>query len=547
MAEIKGSSIIFRLKKAYLLATGFLMFFILVCSLIIILAINDNLTHADMINVAGRQRLLSHNINRCAFGIFLSETPERLEKYRMELSTSLELWMSVNRQLGELGQNKKNRNLFTPDVKNSYESITACQQSMADSASEILSLSAIPGFGREDLKPNLNIIMGMEQRYLNGTNRMVSLLEYQAEKSILKFRNMIFIMLLSAIMLLGGNIHFIFRPMQRFISRSINEIKRGQERIEKLAMTDELTGLYNRQYLTSIIYRTINHADRQSHDISFLLLDLDHFKRVNDSYGHPIGDSVLKSVAELIRESLRESDLPVRMGGEEFVILLLETDIEQAMTIAERIRASIEEYDFEVAGKLTVSIGVSRRYRGESFEHWYSRTDIALYDAKEQGRNRIASAIRSIAAGEADSIGWMPMLETGYEIIDGQHRAFFEYGKLMLSKDFRSHDREELLDDIDLILEELAEHFTDEEEVMSQSGYLNREEHKKIHESLLKKALWLKTAVREGRLTSDVFISYLWNDVIYGHVKNTDMDLISFLRRNRESPTPGPSGTTEKP
>ena len=538
MAEIRDTTIINRMRKAYLLAMGLLILFMLACCVIIILAISDNMNHTQVINAASRQRMLSQNINKCAFAIYLSETGEISERYRMELTTTLDLWATVHRQMGEFRLNSTNQSLFTPDVVEAYNGIANYHQRIAEAASEILSLTADPGFNREALRPYLNTIIAMEKGYLNGMDNMVNLLEYQAERSIYQFRNMIFIMLFFAFLLVGLNIFLIFRPMQRFISRSIDEIKESQERIEKLAMTDELTGLYNRKYLNSVVYRTINHADRQGHDISILLLDLDHFKRVNDNFGHPVGDSVLTSIAELVKRALRDSDLPVRMGGEEFVVLLLETEIEQALTIAERIRSSIENYNFEVAGKLTVSIGVSQRSRGESFELWYSRTDIALYDAKEQGRNRVISAIEDISVRETDSIDWMPILETGDETIDGQHRAFFEYGKLMLSKDFRSHEREELLNDIDRILEDMVEHFDDEEEVMRQSGYANREEHKKIHENLLKKAVWLEAAVRENRLSSDVFISYLWNDVIYGHVTKTDMDLISFLRRKREPPKP---------
>jgi two-component system cell cycle response regulator len=126
------------------------------------------------------------------------------------------------------------------------------------------------------------------------------------------------------------------------------------------------------------------------------MLDVDHFKRINDRHGHPAGDEVLATIAERIRHSLRKEDLPARLGGEEFAVLLPDTDLVRAQALAERIRQAIAAPAFALTGsqtlEVTVSVGVACWLpQDESFSALYSRADRALYLAKENGRNRIAS------------------------------------------------------------------------------------------------------------------------------------------------------------
>jgi two-component system cell cycle response regulator len=167
-------------------------------------------------------------------------------------------------------------------------------------------------------------------------------------------------------------------------------------RLEQLAQTDPLTQLLNRRALTERIATEMERATRHDSSLALLMIDLDHFKKVNDSYGHLVGDDVLRDIGRLLLNTIRGSDIVARYGGEEFVLLLPETDEVGAVSFAERIRTAVEAYEFDrgddqPALKLTASIGVSvfPAARVETVEDLFSRADSALYRAKADGRNRV--------------------------------------------------------------------------------------------------------------------------------------------------------------
>ena len=165
-------------------------------------------------------------------------------------------------------------------------------------------------------------------------------------------------------------------------------------RLEQLAQTDPLTQLLNRRALTERINAEMERALRYDSTMALLMIDLDHFKQVNDTYGHLVGDDVLRDVAQLLHDTIRTSDIVARYGGEEFLVLLPETDDEGAESFAERIRAAVEGHGFASESlanplRLTASVGVAvfPAARIESVEDLFSRADAALYRAKADGRN----------------------------------------------------------------------------------------------------------------------------------------------------------------
>jgi two-component system cell cycle response regulator len=191
---------------------------------------------------------------------------------------------------------------------------------------------------------------------------------------------------------------------QAVITAAVAVIQRAQmvestmadnARLEQLAHTDPLTQILNRRALTERITAEMERALRYDATLALLMIDLDHFKRVNDTYGHLVGDDVLRDVAQLLTETIRGNDIVARYGGEEFLVLLPETDDGGAESFAERIRVAIEAHDFNSAAegsalKLTASIGVAvfPAARIESVEDLFARADAALYRAKADGRNR---------------------------------------------------------------------------------------------------------------------------------------------------------------
>jgi len=166
-----------------------------------------------------------------------------------------------------------------------------------------------------------------------------------------------------------------------------------KEKLERLANFDSLTGLYNRRAILGKLHELINRANRYKEDFSLSMLDIDHFKRVNDHYGHLTGDEVLEKIATLIHRNIRDTDIVGRYGGEEFIIILPKTNLSSAWVAAERLRSIIEKAEMkDSAGNvfaITVSQGLSGWERGEDIHSLISRADEALYKAKEKGRNRV--------------------------------------------------------------------------------------------------------------------------------------------------------------
>ncbi len=160
--------------------------------------------------------------------------------------------------------------------------------------------------------------------------------------------------------------------------------------LRKLANTDRLTGIFNRLKLEDKLTAEVLRARRYARPLSVILIDADHFKDVNDSLGHLVGDGVLRDLASILAAHIRESDIVGRWGGEEFLIINPETAIEGAIALAEKLRKIIEEHEFFQAGRRTVSMGVASLQGDEWEESMLKRADDALYRAKGMGRNRVA-------------------------------------------------------------------------------------------------------------------------------------------------------------
>jgi len=166
----------------------------------------------------------------------------------------------------------------------------------------------------------------------------------------------------------------------------------------RMAQRDPLTGMSNRSALDDSLQRELSQAQRQGSSCALIIIDIDHFKAVNDRYGHIIGDCALKAIAQRADQCKRDGDLLFRYGGEEFVVLLRDTDLEGAQLLAERIRACIASAPCHCAGidlDITVSIGVSSLRKHDSPVSLFARADQALYSAKRSGRNQVCIAARA--------------------------------------------------------------------------------------------------------------------------------------------------------
>ncbi len=185
----------------------------------------------------------------------------------------------------------------------------------------------------------------------------------------------------------------------------------SNRQLEELSRTDPLTGLANRRAFDRELAWRFEHARRYGRPLSLAMIDLDHFKEINDQYGHPAGDAVLQRVAQILDRCTRDSDFVARFGGEEFVGILPETPLLEALQFAEKIRAAVAAAEFEIPLRVTVSIGVAGMPRSEvdSAEALLRAADEALYRAKEKGRNRVEYERRTERRAEARPTTSIPL------------------------------------------------------------------------------------------------------------------------------------------
>lgn len=174
------------------------------------------------------------------------------------------------------------------------------------------------------------------------------------------------------------------------VTRDISDRKAAEAALHNLAVTDTLTGVWNRRQGTDLIAADLS-ARRPGQALSLLMLDIDHFKSINDTFGHQAGDHVLIEVASRVRRSLRGNDVVARWGGEEFVVMLRDCGLPDALRLAEEIRSTIAEVPFGTLGSLTVSIGAAEIRANENLASWLGRADQALYRAKRAGRNEVVA------------------------------------------------------------------------------------------------------------------------------------------------------------
>ncbi|WP_038052518.1 sensor domain-containing diguanylate cyclase [Thermotoga sp. Mc24] len=181
----------------------------------------------------------------------------------------------------------------------------------------------------------------------------------------------------------------IYSLTERELYRKNQQLRNLNEKLERLSVTDELTGLFNRRKMAEELEKEFHLWKRYRRPFSLLMIDIDDFKKINDTYGHLVGDDVLKRVARILVSSLRASDMVARWGGEEFLILCPETKLNEAVSLAERIRTKIEKEVFENGLNVTVSIGVCEMKDHETIDDLLKEADDNLYLAKQRGKNRV--------------------------------------------------------------------------------------------------------------------------------------------------------------
>lgn len=313
-----------------------------------------------------------------------------------------------------------------------------------------------------------------------------------------------------------------------FDAGSEAQFSRLQSRVaelEKRVATDYLTGAWNRAHLDRVIETELARSASMRQPLTLVLFDIDHFKHINDTYGHAAGDAVLRELVERMRTRLRSADLLFRWGGEEFVVLLCSAGYRAASAVAEELRIAAADHEFPDVGKVTVSLGVAEHAVGESAGAWFERLDAALYAAKDGGRNRVVVDRRGSSddwaadGGAALHLIWQEGYESGNHTIDAEHRELFRLSNVLIDSALRSTpDALAFRAALQALLEHVARHFADEEVILARSNYADLEVHRRAHAALLKRAWELERQVEQGKIKLGAIVEYLAQDVVARHI-----------------------------
>jgi diguanylate cyclase (GGDEF)-like protein/hemerythrin-like metal-binding protein len=302
------------------------------------------------------------------------------------------------------------------------------------------------------------------------------------------------------------------------------------EELEKQGVTDHLTGAWNRAHFERIVVHELARSLRYHQPLSMILIDVDHFKSINDRFGHQAGDRVLRELVQILQVRVRASDMVFRWGGEEFAILLTGCGYRQARLLAERLRREIIRHEFDT-GSVTVSMGVGESLADESLDNWFTRLDRLLYSAKEHGRDRVAVDERgnsdAWAAGGAQTLRfvWQEHYECGHQQIDREHAELFRRANELLEQ-FQSVDASPaaMAAAMDHLLEHVESHFEHEERVLAKLGYDHLAGHRRLHADLLASARALREGSEFDLGKASRALTFLARDVITGHLFGADRD-----------------------
>lgn len=288
-----------------------------------------------------------------------------------------------------------------------------------------------------------------------------------------------------------------------------------KERLQEVANHDELTGIINRRHLNNIIDREIETSKRYGYPLSMAIIDIDFFKEVNDMNGHIIGDVVLRELAKLISENIREADYFGRWGGEEFVVVMPHTDEVRALSAMDKLRKIIAMNSFHNRIIITCSFGVESYMPSETSDTWFERADSALYKAKSFGRNRIETYTSSLSL--FDYTRYEKDYLTNISLIDQQHKELFL--SIVQLHEFSAAMTPSL---IEAFLYDLKQHFMTEEFMMDESNYAKRAEHRLSHKRMVEETSERLMAYKSGMEEINRLIAYLLQDVLLKHLVEED-------------------------
>lgn len=315
-------------------------------------------------------------------------------------------------------------------------------------------------------------------------------------------------------------------------ARDVTEKQDMQEKLNEGLIVDELTGLLNKHFFNKRVLEEMERSDRYNEALSMIILSVDNYKNVNDTWGHSAGNEVLKQNVKIVSNVIRKYDILVRLGGDEFALLMPKTNLNGAMVVAEKIRKALNSNIHPIAGQFTVSLGVVERMRVESFDNWYKRLEGALLRAKEDGQNCIVSDnYQGNLEVASVHLQWKSEWESGNKDIDEQHKALLELANELIYMSLTGLEFEKIICQLDIFIKHIVKHFDYEDKILEGLGYPDYDRHSKIHKNLVGKAFQLKEAYRNGEINSSAFFTFIVDDIIIGHITDEDMLYLPYIRK----------------
>ncbi|MBN2222312.1 MAG: diguanylate cyclase [Vallitaleaceae bacterium] len=297
---------------------------------------------------------------------------------------------------------------------------------------------------------------------------------------------------------------------------------------------DQLTGVHNRYYFEQRIHEELAASDRYGYPLSMAIIDLDFFKKVNDEFGHSVGDEILIQLAQLVQEQVRKSDVFARWGGEEFVILMPNTDVNGAKHASEKICDWIANAIFSQGIKITISIGVAQRNQREYLDSWFRKCDRALYFAKKNGRNQVAVSENSKESGFT-FFQWQKEWISGNQKIDIEHMQLLDIGNRLLDAVIEKElhpesDYEKVHHLFRELITHIEGHFLNEENILREIAYPDYEKHKAIHVNLASVAKEREKKVFDHTLSPKEAVEFILGDIVIGHLLHDDLKFFPYLK-----------------
>ena len=332
-------------------------------------------TYAHIINISGKQRMLSQKTALIAKRYYESDDPA-LRKHLVGLYKLMR---------------RDHQDIVTSHLTS--EKIKAIYFQPPDNLNIKLEhfLNLLASFIETKDGSTLKAIENTSFELLPEINRTVYIFEQESNEKTKILMEREFFILVGTLLTLVIEALIIVIPAIRIASRKDSELRQLIEErtkeLEELSVTDQLTKLYNRRKIDSILLTEIEQARRYNQPFSLILIDIDYFKKINDRYGHLVGDRVLQIIARLFSSNIRKTDMVGRWGGEEFLIISMEKDLDKVLIFVEKLRALVDNYKFDIVGNITCSFGVAHFSQGDTVDSLLRRTDVALYDAKKSGRN----------------------------------------------------------------------------------------------------------------------------------------------------------------